>query len=590
MATEGRAGGGRWIIAPPQPSQVLTPEQMSDEHRLIARTVRAFLAQEVAPLDARLEAKDLPLMREVLTRLGALGVFAAEVPPEYGGLGPDPVTGVLLAETISRGSLSSSVGAHVTIGMLPIVFFGAHSQRTRYLPRMVTGELIGAYALTEATAGSDALSLRTSAAQDPDGSYRLTGSKQFITNGGIADVYILYAKVDGKLTCFIVDRATPGFTVGPEEHKLGLRGSSTTSLFLDNVRVPRENVIGEPGRGHVIALNILNVGRLKLGAGCVGAAKHALRDAVAYARERRQFGRPIASFGLIRQKVARMAIRLYLAESMVYRTAGLLDRALGGLDLTGDRGGSDAARAIEEYAPECAINKVYGSEMLDFVVDEMVQIYGGYGFIEDYPAARAYRDARINRLYEGTNEINRLVIAGQALRRAARGRLPLLDAAKSAAEGLGRAGGGSDAPASDRLARARTVTLACLGRAVDRLGPDLEEHQEVLAAMSDQMIELFAAESGVLRAEMGAGAGSSSGGGGLMADLALAAAGEMAGRLRTLAIEVLTAVEDGPQLARDLAGIGGLLEETPSNMLVLRRSIAERVLEGGGYPLGLPAA
>ncbi|HEX9247662.1 MAG TPA: acyl-CoA dehydrogenase family protein [bacterium] len=586
MVTEGRAGGGWWIITPPQPSQVLTPEQLTDEHRLIARTVRAFLAQEVAPLDARLEAKDLALMREVLTRLGALGVFAAEVPPEYGGLGPDPVTGVLLAETISRGSLSSSVGAHVTIGMLPIVFFGAHSQRTRYLPRMVTGELIGAYALTEATAGSDALSLRTSAVQDPDGSYRLTGSKQFITNGGIADVYILYAKVDGKLTCFIVDRATPGFTVGPEEHKLGLRGSSTTSLFLDNVRVPRDNVIGEPGRGHVIALNILNVGRLKLGAGCVGAAKHALREAVAYARERRQFGRPIASFGLIRQKVARMAIRLYLAESMVYRTAGLLDRALRGLDLTGDRGGSDAARAIEEYAPECAINKVYGSEMLDFVVDEMVQIYGGYGFIEDYPAARAYRDARINRLYEGTNEINRLVIAGQVLRRAARGRLPLRDAAKAAAEGLGRAGGGSDAPASDRLARVRTVTLACLGRAVDRLGPDLEEHQEVLAALSDQMIELFAAESAVLRAAMGAG----SGGGGLMADLALAGAGEMAGRLRTLAIEVLTAVEDGPQLARDLAGIGDLLEETPSDMLALRRSIADRVLEGGGYPLGLPAA
>ena len=338
METEGRAGGGRWIITPPQPSQVLTPEQLSDEHRLIARTVRAFLAQEVAPLDARLEAKDLALMREVLTRLGALGVFAAEVPPEYGGLGPDPVTGVLLAETISRGSLSSSVGAHATIG--------AHSQRTRYLPRMVTGELIGAYALTEATAGSDALSLRTSAVPDADGSYRLTGSKQFITNGGIADVYILYAKVDGKLTCFIVDRATPGFTVGPEEHKLGLRGSSTTSLFLDNVRVPRDNVIGEPGRGHVIALNILNVGRLKLGAGCLGAAKHALREAVAYARERRQFGRPIASFGLIRQKVARMAIRLYLAESMVYRTAGLLDRALLGIDLTGDRGGSDAARAI----------------------------------------------------------------------------------------------------------------------------------------------------------------------------------------------------------------------------------------------------
>lgn len=586
MVIETQAAGAGWVLEPPRASQVFTPEHFSDEHRLIARTVRTFLTQDVAPLDARLEQKDLALMREVLQKVGALGVFAADVPPEFGGLGLDQITGLLLAETISRGSLSSSVGAHLTIGMLPIVLFGSRSQRARYLPRMVTGELVGAYALTEPTAGSDALSLRTTAVPDSDGGYRLTGSKQFITNGGIADVYILYAKVDAsKFTCFIVDRQTPGFAVGPEEHKMGLLGSSTTSLFLDNVRVPRENVLGDVGRGHVVALNILNMGRLKLGAGCVGAAKHALRDAARYARERRQFGRPIASFGLIKRKIAEMAIRLYLAESMVYRTGGLLDRALGGIDLTGDGGGAEAARALEEYAAECAINKVFGSEMLDVVVDEMVQIYGGYGFIEDYPAARAYRDARINRLYEGTNEINRLVIAGQVLRRAGRGRLPLLDAARRAAAQLGE-GAAPEEGRGGFLARAKAVALACLGRAVDRHGPTFDEPQEILACLSDQLIEIFAAESGVLRAESGAGAP----GGPLMAEIARLAVGEMGRRLENLAIEMLAAIEDGPQLERDVAGVRRLLAVPPPRPLGVRRSIAEHVLERGEYPLGLPAA
>jgi len=600
MVTEQRPAGGLWLGEPFAAPEVFTPERLSDEHRMIARTVRTFLQQEVAPLDARLEQKDLPLMREVIRKLAALGVFASDVPAEYGGLGLDRMTGLLLAETISRGSVSSSVGAHLTIGMLPIVFFGTDAQRRHYLPRMVAGDLVGAYALTEPTAGSDALALRATAVPDADGAYRLSGAKQFITNGGIADVYVLYAKIDGsKLTCFIVDRNTPGFTVGPEEHKLGLRGSSTTSLFLDNVRIARDRVLGEMGRGHVVALNILNLGRLKLGAGCVGAAKHALRDTVAYACERRQFGRPIASFGLIKQKIAEMVIRLYLSESAVYRVGGLVDQALGGIDLTGDGGGREAARALEEYAPECAINKVLGSEMLDLVVDEMVQIYGGYGFIEDYPAARAYRDARINRLYEGTNEINRLVIAGQLLRRGGAGRIPLLDAARRAATLLDAAADDQPAPlpapgspdevgaiSREFLARAKTVVLACLGRAVDRAGADLDEHQEILGWLSDQIIEVFAVESGVLRARQGAGAHGES----LMAALARAAVDELGPSLERFATRILTAVEDGPRLARDLAGARVLLRWRRQNPLATRRAIADQVLEAGGYGLGLPPA
>jgi alkylation response protein AidB-like acyl-CoA dehydrogenase len=586
MVTEKRVAGGMWLVEPPGASPVFTPERFSDEHLMIARTVRTFLAHEIAPLDARLEQKDLPLMREVIQKIAALGVFAADVPGEYGGLGLNPMTGLLLAETISRGSVSSSVGAHLTIGMLPIVFFGTDAQRRRYLPRLAAAEWIGAYALTEPTAGSDALSLRTTAVPDAEGAYRLSGAKQFITNGGIADVFILYARVDGKVTCFIVERTAPGFTVGPEEHKMGLRGSSTTSLFLDNVRVPQENVLGEIGRGHVVALNILNVGRLKLGAGCVGAAKHALRDAVAYARERHQFGRPIASFGLIKQKIAEMTLRLYLAESAVYRAGGLLDQALADVDLGGDDRGRRAGRALEEYAPECAINKVFGSEMLDFVVDEMVQIYGGYGFIEDYPAARAYRDARINRLYEGTNEINRLVIAGQLLRRAGAGRIPLMNAAQRAAAGLAEAASGRYAPEADALARAKSVVLACLGRAVDRHGAGLDDHQEILGWLSEQIIQVFAVESAVLRARQAAG----SHWGSLMGALASEAVGELGPRLERLAVSILSALEDEAPLNRDRAGVRALLEELPHNTLTARRAIADRVLEAEGYPLGLPPA
>lgn len=585
--------GGQWLLEPSPPGDVYTPERFTEEHRLMARSVRTWLQHEVEPVDGRLEQKDLPLLKSVLRKAADLGIFAVDVPADYGGLESDRITGLLLAETISRGSISSSVGAHVTIGMLPIVFFGTPAQRARYLPRMVKGELIGAYALTEPTAGSDALSIRTRAVPEPGGAaYRLSGTKQFITNGGIADVFILYAKVDGnQFTCFIVDGETPGFTVGPEEHKLGITGSSTTSLFLDDVRVPRDHVLGEIGRGHTIAFNILNVGRLKLAAGCVGAAKHALRHAVAYAAERSQFGRPIASFGLIRQKIAAMATRLYLAESMVYRAGGLLDHALSGVDRAGDAGHGDVARALEEHAPECAINKVFASEMLDLVVDEMVQIYGGYGFIESYPAARAYRDARINRLYEGTNEINRLLISGQLLRRAAGGRLPLLDAARRAADTLGNVATGTTPPAgggdaaADALSRMKTVALACLGRAVARFGKEVTEQQEILAWLSDLIIAVFAVESGVLRARQDGAAS----GHGLMARIADLAAAEALPSFAETAARIVAAVEDAATARQTLAGVRRLLERAPLDPVAGPRAIADHVVETGGYRLGLPA-
>jgi len=584
--------GGQWLLEPSLPGDVYTPERFTDEHRLMARSVRTWLQHEVEPVDARLEEKDLSLLKSVLRKAADLGVFAADVPADYGGLESDRIMGLVLAETISRGSLSSSVGAHVTIGMLPIVFFGTPAQRARYLPRMVTGELIGAYALTEPTAGSDALSIRTRAVPEPGGAaYRISGTKQFITNGGIADVFILYAKVDGtQFTCFIIDRETPGFAVGPEEHKLGITGSSTTSLFLDDVRVPRDRVLGEIGRGHTIAFNILNVGRLKLAAGCVGAAKHALRHAVAYAQERSQFGHPIASFGLIRQKLAAMATRLYLAESMVYRAGGLLDRALGRVDRDGDAEPKDVAGALEEHAPECAINKVFASEMLDLVVDEMVQIYGGSGFIESYPAARAYRDARINRLYEGTNEINRLLISGQLLRRAAGGRLPLLDAARHAADTLGQAATGPTPPGgesdpADVLSRMKTVALACLGRAIERFGKEVTEQQEVLAWLSDLIITVFAVESGVLRARQNGGAS----GDGLMARIGALAAAEALPSFADAAARIVVAAEGTAGARQTLAGVQRLLATTPVDPVAGPRAVAESVLEMGGYRLGLPA-
>ncbi|HEX4834942.1 MAG TPA: acyl-CoA dehydrogenase family protein [bacterium] len=579
MDVTGLLPGGSFLITAANPAEVFTPEDFSAEHALTARTLTAFLEAEVDPKTEELESHNFPLVRTLLRKLGQLGFLGVDIPEEYGGCGLDVITSLLVAEHMSRGSFSVSFGAHTVIGTLPIVYFGTEAQKRRYLPRMATGEIIGAYALTEPTAGSDALAARTRAVLGEDGrQYLLTGTKQFVSNAGFADVFVTYAKVDGeRFTCFILDRDTDGLVVGAEEHKMGITGSSTASLFLDNARVPVEHVLGEIGEGHRVALNVLNVGRLKLGTGCLGAAKRALRQAVAYAGERHQFGRPIAAFGLIQHKLAEMALRIYLLESLIYRTGGLIHARR--------RGSESVVDSIEEYAVECSIAKVYGSEAVGFAADELVQIYGGYGFIEDYPAARAYRDARIARIYEGTNEINRLLIPGMLLRRAQRGRLPLLDAVRRASEealsaDLGTPDSGPLAEERHQVEMAKKAALLAAGTATQRHGEGIREHEEILVRIADLAIEVFALESALLRAlkarERGLGSD-------IKMEMARLATHEGLGRIETLCRQLLAASAEGEALRTLMAALRRFLRYAPVDTIRPRRRIAERVLDAGGY-------
>ena len=577
--------GGSFLISETAPADVFTPEDLNEEQRLVRQTVRDFADQELKPNLARIDEKDWALTRRLLRSLGDMGILGIEVPAAYGGSELDKITSVLVAEELAWGSFGVTYGAHTGIGMEPILFFGSDEQRSRYLPRMIRGELIGAYALTEPTAGSDAMSIRTRATRGADGRWVLSGAKQFISNAAFADVFTVFAKVDGEQhTAFIVERATPGFTVGQEEHKMGIRGSSTASLFLENAAVPAGNLLGEGGQGVKIAMNILNMGRFKLAAALVGACRHVLPQTIQYAGERQQFGRPLSSFGLIKAKIAEMALRTYVAESMIYRTAGLINDALGGVH--GDP--QEAMRALEEYAVECAMDKVYTSEVLDFVVDETVQVYGGYGFVEEYPAARAYRDARINRLFEGTSEINRLLTTGMLLRRAQRGRLGLIPAALAVAQeltspSLGEEPGSGVLAEEIRLVRmVKKAALFAAGVAVQKYLETIEEQQEVLAAISDLIIETFAMESGLLRALKAA-----------QRDGEEAAATKIAmirtyindalPRVDASAKTVLAAVEEGDTLRTELAGLRRLLRYTPVNSVALRRQIAERQIAQGRY-------
>ena len=460
-----------------RPDEVFTPEDFTEQHQMIGQTAEEFAVNEIVPNIEKMEHKDFSVTRELLKKAGELGLSSVEIPEAYGGLEMDKVTAAIIADHIAKyAGFATTWGGHTGIGTLPIVYFGTEEQKKKYLPRLGAGEIVGAYALSEASSGSDALNCRARAELSKDGKhYVLNGEKMWITNAGFADLFTVFAKVDGeKFTAFLVEKTFAGFSVGAEEHKMGIRGSSTCPIILNDCKVPVENVLGEIGKGHVIAFNILNVGRFKLGAMCVGGARVALENAIAYAKQRKAFGKVIADFGLVREKIANMAIGVYTGESLVYRTVGMMDDALSEVDKSGANAMQETRKAIEEYAVECSIIKVWGSEMIDYVVDETVQIYGGYGFVEEYPAERAYRDARINRIFEGTNEINRLIITGFLLKRAMSGQLPLMPAIKKlmdevlAGPSLGEEMEGPLADERKLVVSAKRIALLAAGGASDK--------------------------------------------------------------------------------------------------------------------------
>ena len=581
--------GGSFMISATEPAEVYTPEDLSGEHRAVLAAVREFVAREVAPRRQAIESQEFGVHRELLAKLGADGYLGVDVPEAYGGSGLDKVTSLLISEGLAdAGSFAVTYGAHAVIGTLGLVFFGTAEQKQRYLPGLASGELVGAYALTEPGAGSDAMGIRTRAERGSDGAWTITGSKQFITNAGFADLFTLYAKVDGdKFTAFLAESNAKGLTLGEEEKKMGTYGASCRAVNFDGVRVPGENLLHEVGKGHHVAFNALNMGRFKLAAGCLGGMKSALGAAVKYARERNAFGRPLTEFGAIRHKLAEMAVRTFAVESMVYRSGGLIDARLAGLGEGPGAGAAEVTRALEEYAIECSIAKVYASEQLGYVVDELVQILGGYGYIEEYPAAAAYRDARIHRIWEGTNEINKLLVPGTLLKRALQGRLDLLGAARKAADAITSAGLGTSPP-SGHLAEeqalvdaARQATLFVAGAAVQKFADRIEHEQEVLLGLADLAIEVLAMDSACLRARKTQAAGGPRAA--HHADLARVIVSDGLARIETAARPVLAALDQGDTLRTMVAGVRRVLRANPADTIGLRRRIAETVIAAGGY-------
>ncbi|MCF8565275.1 acyl-CoA dehydrogenase family protein [Alicyclobacillus tolerans] len=578
--------GAAYLIEESSAESVFTPEDFTREHQMIIDTSRAFIEGEVLPHQEELEHQDWDLTVKLLHKAGELGLLAADVPEEYDGLGADKVTSALITEYMTRGgSFALSHGAHVGIGSLPIVFFGTEEQRKKYLPKLATGEKIAAYALTEPGSGSDALGAKTTAKLSDDGKYYiLNGSKQFITNSAFADIFIVYAKIDGeKFSAFIVEREFEGVSTGPEEKKMGIKASSTRPLILEDVKVPVDNLLGEPGKGHVIAFNILNIGRYKLAVGCVGGMKAALETAVKYAKERKQFKTAIANFPLIQQKIADMNIRSYVTESMSYRSTGDIDARLESLG--GHVDGRSAAKAIEEYALECSVNKVFASESLDFVVDEAVQIHGGYGFIQDYGVERMYRDSRINRIFEGTNEINRLIIPDTLLRKAMRGEIPLLQAAQALQQeimGMMPMADESETLGAEKhmLAMAKKVFLFVGGSAVQKYMQSLKDEQEILAGLANIAIEIYAVESALLRAQKALDAGKNADN---KIDMVRIYTREAFSRIESNARDVLAAMEEGDMLRTQLSVLKKLTRYTPVNAKEIKRQIAKRVIEAEKY-------
>jgi alkylation response protein AidB-like acyl-CoA dehydrogenase len=578
--------GGSFLIEERRSAEVFTPEDFTEEHRMIAETTREFIDNEVVPRIAELEKHDWALARELVRKASELGLVGANVPEEYGGLGLDQTSGVLIGEGLGRSaSFATTLGAQSGIGLLPITYFGTEEAKKKYLPKISSGELITAYALTESGSGSDALAAKATARLSEDGKeYILNGEKMWITNGGFADLFVVFAKVDGdKFSGFIVERQE-GLTSGAEEHKMGIKGSSTTALVLSDVRTPVENLLGEVGKGAKIAFNILNIGRFKLGAMCTGGMKLMIQEAVRYSNERHQFGKAISSFGAIKAKLAEMAIRTWVGEAMVYRTVGLIESA------TSDTTDPDAKlRAIEEYAVECSIIKVALSEYCGFVADEMVQIYGGYGYSAEYPADRAYRDSRINRIFEGTNEINRMLIPGMLMKRAMSGKLALLPAAqKLMDEVLSPSMPNLDEDegilvAEQKLAQnAKKVALMALGTAAQKYMMTLADQQEILMGIADIIIDAYAMESAILRAQKLAAAQGQEAAARYL-DMTRVFCNDAVERIDANAKNTLAGMSEGDELRTLLAALRRFTKLTPMNTIVARQRIADVMIKANKY-------
>jgi butyryl-CoA dehydrogenase len=598
--------GGSFLITDPAPVDCFFPEDFTDEQKQIAETTANFAINEIVPASDRIEAKDFAVTKRLLKEAADLGLTAIDIPEEYGGLEMDKVTSAIVAENISKqASFSVSFSAHTGIGTLPLVWYGTPEQKKKYLPKIASGDIISAYALSESTSGSDAVNAKTRAVLSPDGkTYTLNGEKMWISNAGFADLFTVFAKCaipDGpdagkeKLTAFLIERGTPGFSVGKEEHKLGIRGSSTCPLILNDCVIPAENLLGEVGKGHHIAFNILNVGRYKLGNAAIGGGRMALNHGIRYAIDRKAFGKSVSEFGLIQEKIANCATGIFVGGAVCYRTVGLIDKALSGIPPEDKHNTKEIQKRIEEYAVECSIVKVWASEMLDLVVDEVLQIFAGYGYVEEFPAERAYRDARINRIFEGTNEINRLIITGWLMKSAMSGKLALMPAIKKLmdevmagpSEKIDREGPLADE--QNLLANAKKLTLFVAGAATQKYMQQIAEEQEVMGAIADMIIEVFAMESAILRAEKIAAGSSTAGQGSEASAIAVAMArlyGDKAmSTIELSARKIIAAVAEGDMLRTQLTILRRLSKHDSADTISLRRQVARHMIQAGKYSL-----
>jgi len=590
--TKPAAKGGSFLLESPLPQDVFTPADLTDDQKLIGQTAEEFVTKEVMPLVKDLENKKAGLMAELVRKGAELGIMSGGIPEQYGGAGLDKIATTVLTEKLSiYGGFAVTHGAHAGIGTLPIVYFGTEEQKKKYLPKLASAEMIGAYCLSEPQAGSDAQNSLTRAELNKEGThYVLNGQKMWITNGGFADLYIVFAKVDGeKFTAFIVERTFAGCKPGNEEHKMGIHGSSTTPVFLENCKVPKENVLHEIGRGHIVAFNVLNAGRFTLGASAVGGSKYVLTAASKYTKERKAFGKQIGEFGLMKEKLAEMAIQIFAVESMVYRSSGNIDSAMSAAAASGGDKIQSTMKVLEEYAIESSIAKVYGSEMLDFVVDEAVQIFGGYGFHEDYPVCRAYRDSRINRIFEGTNEINRMLIIQMLMKRAMGGQLALIPAAMTLADEIlagpsfEEAAEGVLAEESRVVANAKKMFLQAAGGAVQKFREKLAEEQELIGALSNMVMEVYAMESCLLRAQK-ASAAKGEASASVMIDATRVFIADAAERLEHEAKRAIAAVHEGDMLTTQMAVLKRFGKRGAVDTIALRRKVAAAVQAQDRYP------